>query len=405
MPSSQERNAVWMEQKVIAIDGTEDAWFGLTVAISGRIALIGAMNAAVNGKPSQGAVYVFEKAGDFWVQTHKLVASDGAAGDQFGGAIALLGKTAVITAPLATINGKTWQGKAYVFSASGTTWAQKQTLIASNGTAFASFGKSAALNANYLFIGAGGVNQGGTILPRSVYVFRFAQRRGSAWVESQVLDAPNPLDTTSAFGDVIAVSDTAALIGSRTATLDGVLGQGAVYAYTEINGIWTLTNSLVASDGALRNNFGTSIALSGVTALIGSPGVFKGTLGVGAVYRFDCKDGVWRQAQEFHAMDAAAVNFGVTLSMWKKTALIGAYAADQYRGTAYIFQEQAGIWTQVQQLKASDGAPGNVFGYTTALDNSTALVGAFSADVGTNRDQGAVYFYSGADVGSGLGSV
>ncbi|MEO7325698.1 MAG: FG-GAP repeat protein [Dokdonella sp.] len=405
MPSSQESNAVWTEQKVIAIDGTEQAWFGLTIAIYGNTAMVGAMNAPVDGKPGQGAVYVFKKVGYVWQQTHKLVANDGMAGDQFGGAIALLGTTVVITAPLARIDGKTWQGATYVFSLSGTTWAQKQKLIASNGTAYATFGKSVALNGNSLFIGAGGAGHVGSTIPRSVYVFRLLhQRNGDAWIERQILEAPNPHDLTSSFGTAIAVSDTTALIGARSATIKSVLGQGAVYGYTDVNGNWTLTNTLLASDGAVRDNFGTSIALLGSTALIGSPGVFKGPLSVGAVYRFDHKDGNWLQAQVFHAADTKAVNFGATVSRWNDEVLVGAYAADSYRGTAYVFQEQAGVWTQLQQLVASDGTPGNVFGYTTALNAGTAMVGSFSADVGGNADQGAVYFYNAPQVGGpGLG--
>lgn len=396
---------MWKEQKVIAVDGTEQAWFGLTVAISGNTALIGAMNATVDGKLGQGAVYVFKKTGEFWVQTSKLVSSDGVAGDQFGGAIALLGTTAVVTAPLAMIDGKKWQGAVYVFSLSGTTWLQKQKLVAANGTAYATLGRSAALNAKYMFIGGGGASRNGNIIQRSVLVFKLVHKRGAdGWVELQTLDAPDPHDATSSYGTTMAVSDTAALIGARSATTGGVLGKGIVYGYSEINGIWTLTNSLVASDGAVRDNFGTSIALFGASALIGSPGVFKGTLSVGAVYQFDHKDGNWLQAQEFHAMDIGAVNFGATVSVSNKKALIGAYAADGYRGTAYIFENQAGVWTQIQQLKASDGEPGNVFGYTVALDGSTALVGAFSARVGPNEDQGAVYFYNGPQAGPILGS-
>ncbi|MEO5624649.1 MAG: hypothetical protein ABIQ70_01415, partial [Dokdonella sp.] len=359
----------------------------------------------VDGKPGQGAVYVFKKVGYVWQQTHKLVANDGVAGDQFGGAIALIGTTAVITAPLATINGKIWQGAAYVFSLAGTTWAQVQKLLASDGHAFATFGKAVALNAKYVFVGAGGVFQAGHYLPRSVYIFRFvAAHSGNSWLQSQKLDAPDPADATSAFGTSMAIADAVALVGARSSTVDGVLGQGIVYGYAEINGVWTLTNKLVASDGAARDNFGTSIALSGASALIGSPGVFKGTLSVGAVYRFDHKDGNWLQSQEFHATDTKAFNFGATVSVWKDRALVGAYAADSYRGTAYVFQEQAGVWTQVQQLIASDAAPGNVFGYTTAINAGTAMVGSFSADVGGNADQGAVYFYNAPHVGPDLGS-
>src|SRR5690606_5969714 len=68
---------MWLEQKVTAIDGTPEAWFGSAVAISGDTALVGAFNSIVDGKPGQGAVYAFRKVGDAWQQVQKLVADDG----------------------------------------------------------------------------------------------------------------------------------------------------------------------------------------------------------------------------------------------------------------------------------------------------------------------------------------
>ena len=94
---------MWLEQKVKAIDGDPEAWFGSAVAISGDTALVGAFNSTVNGHPGQGAVYAFRKVGDSWRQVQKLVASDGMASDQFGKAIAMNGDMAIITAPLATV--------------------------------------------------------------------------------------------------------------------------------------------------------------------------------------------------------------------------------------------------------------------------------------------------------------
>ncbi|HEX7768875.1 MAG TPA: hypothetical protein VF422_02485, partial [Dokdonella sp.] len=80
---------MWLEQKVKAIDGDPEAWFGSAVAIAGDYAMVGAGNAMVAGRPSQGAVYVFKRVGSQWQQIRKLVASDGAAGDHFGRTLAM----------------------------------------------------------------------------------------------------------------------------------------------------------------------------------------------------------------------------------------------------------------------------------------------------------------------------
>jgi hypothetical protein len=402
MPNTQELDVMWTEQKAIASDGGPQAWFGSAVAVSGTLALVGAKNATVDSRASQGAVYVFRKTGGVWKQVQKLVASDGASGDQFGSSIALMGTTAIITAQLATVNGNFAQGAAYVFALSGKTLVQKQKLVAGHGATYDTFGTSVAFNSTSAFIGAGGANRGGHYVPRLVYVFRFVpSRTGNDWVERQTLDAPDPSDLTSSFGTSIAVSETAVFIGARASTIDGNLGQGSVYAYTESNGSWLLTAKLSADDGAARDNFGVSIATQGTTVLIGSPGVaVDGSISEGAVYRFDQSGEDWLQTQKFIAKGGAAFElFGASVSLSKDVALIGAYATSSYRGAAYVFRNKSGVWTQMQKLVASQGAPGDVFGYYTALDTKTALVGSYGAAVDGNPGQGAAYFFTAPHLG------
>ena len=56
--------------------------------------------------------FVFNRQGGNWVETQKLTASDGDAGDQFGHAVAVGGPTIVVGAPFV---GNVNQGAAYVF--------------------------------------------------------------------------------------------------------------------------------------------------------------------------------------------------------------------------------------------------------------------------------------------------
>jgi hypothetical protein len=388
--------AAWPEQKVAASDGNPRAWFGFGVIVSGTTALIGAKNATVNGHPSQGAVYVFRLIGGVWKQVQKLVASDGAAGDQFGNAIALLGNTLIITAPIATVEGRPWQGAAYVFTLVGKAWTQRQKLVAKHGVAFETLGNAVGLTATSALISAGGAFHNGQFLPRSVYVFKLApSRTGDVWAEAQNLAAPHPADETS-FGLAMSVSGATAFVGARATTISTNLGQGAVYIYTESNGGWSLTGKLSASDGAARDNFGVSLALEGNTALIGAPGaMINGNISQGAVYRFDHSSAGWSQKQKFTSSDGTPINlFGASVSLFKDTALIGAYASKSYRGTAYVFEDKVGGFTQTREIVPSDGVAGDVFGYYTSIDAATALIGSYPADVNGTFEQGAAYFYA-----------
>jgi hypothetical protein len=387
---------MWSEQKVVADDGGPQSWFGSWVTISDTMALVGARAATVDGRVNQGAVYVLRKVNGTWSQVQKLVASDAAAGDQFGAAIAFHGSLAIITAPFARVNGRTWQGAAYLFALSGGMWAERQKLVSASGVSFDTFGTAVAFNAATAFVGAGGANHAGQVIPRKVYTFEAPLTRDGPWIEGPVLNPPGSYDVNSSFGASIAVSSDVALIGARGSTIGANIGQGMVYAYERSQGVWTPVQKLVTDDGAARDNFGVSLAIDGTTAMIGAPGAtIKGQVSTGAVYCWERSHGAWTQSSKLVAEDGAAINlFGASVSLAGNTMLTGAYAANSYRGAAYLFRHIAGSWKQIQKLTASDGAAGNVFGYYTAVTTSTALVGAYTAKVAANIQQGAVYFYT-----------
>ncbi len=109
----------WSQQaKLTAADGAAGDWFGYSVALSGDTALIGAHfnDNNVNGVDS-GSAYVFVRSGTTWSQKARRTAADGAAGDQFGGRVALSGDTALIGARLNddVVKGID-SGSAYVFT-------------------------------------------------------------------------------------------------------------------------------------------------------------------------------------------------------------------------------------------------------------------------------------------------
>jgi hypothetical protein len=391
--------------KVVASDGRADDWFGSAVAVVGDTAVIGAPNATVDGDASRGAAYVFKRIGGVWKQVQKLVASDGGAAELFGQALGVFnGKTIMIAAPFARVNGRTWQGAVYVFNLVGNRFVEKQKLTASDGTALGTFGKCIAFDGTHALFGAGGAaSAAGTHVLGSVYAFTFVpSATGGSWNQVQRIAAPDPNDDTAFFGNAVALSGHTMLVGAYASAIQGRVGQGAVYVYNFFGGSWRLGDKLTATDGNGRDNFGVSIGFQGKTAFIGAPGnAVNGNISQGAVYRFDEAGSLWIEAQKLVASDGAMTNlFGASVSYSHPRVLIGAYAVNSYRGAAYVFAAASnGTWTQRRKLAASDGQPSDVYGHQTALDGNVALVPAYSADIGANSGQGAVYFYDLGPVG------
>jgi len=145
------------QQKFLATDKAQFDHFGESVALSadGNTALIGAENADINGTNDSGAAYVFVRSGTSWSQQQKLFASDKVSSDHFGRSVALSGdgSTAVIG-----LNPVFTEGAAYVFVRAGSNWAERQRLAAAAQGSRVDFGYSVALSpdANIFLIGADG---------------------------------------------------------------------------------------------------------------------------------------------------------------------------------------------------------------------------------------------------------
>ena len=130
--------------------------------------------------------------------------------------------------------------------------------------------------------------------------------------------------------------------------------------------------------------------------MVGAQGVFTVGPSGGAVYQFEQSRGEWKQTQKFSATPGVSLSlFGADMDVSKNgTLLVGAYATSNYSGAAYFFNFRNGTWMQRVKLTASDSSAGSVFGYYAALDENTILIGAYTAQVGSNSKQGAAYFYT-----------
>src|ERR1043165_423129 len=168
--------------EIFPSDPADGQFFGLAVAMSDDVAVIGAPNNSSPFNPpppTDGAAYVFIKTDAGWVFQQKLVASDGngqntSLGNQFGFAVALAGDTIVVGAPSRRSGDKT--GAVYVFKRSDTTWSEQAIITSSTPRPF---GLSVALRGGTLVAGGLEDRLPGTSDSGLAFVF---VRSGDQWV-------------------------------------------------------------------------------------------------------------------------------------------------------------------------------------------------------------------------------
>ncbi|WP_428387343.1 hypothetical protein [Mucisphaera sp.] len=152
---------------------------------------------------------------------------------------------------------------------------------------------------------------------------------------------------------------------------------------------WEQSFKMTPDDGAARDSFGSSVAISGGLALVGSIGDDS----KGSAYLFDLATG----AQLFKLLPndgATGDTFGISVGLSGNTAIVGAFGDDDNgdrSGSAYLFDVTTGH--QISKLLPDDGAAQDSFGYSVSISGGVALVGAFGDD-GT----GSAYLF---DVASG----
>ena len=255
----------------------------------------------------------------------------------------------------------------------------------------------------------------------AVYVFR--KDAAGTWTQEGYLKGSNA-GGGHEFGHAIALSgDTLAVAApGEDSSATGINGDetdtsaqdsGAVYVFVRDNtGAWTQQAYIKASNTAMFDGFGTSIALDGDTLVVGAHLEDSAAIGVdgdqaddtspdsGAVYVFT-RDmgGVWSQQAYIKASNTDSDDvFGQSVAVSGDTLVVGAPGEasratgidgnengnqDPFAGAAYVFVRDASdVWTQQAYIKASNGDAGDEFGTSMSLHGDTLVVGAPREDSG-----------------------
>jgi hypothetical protein len=362
--------------------------FGTAVALCEGTAVIGAPFR--DPGPDRGAAYIFEEGGGVWTQTRFLYASiDWAPYDFFGSSVAVVPDHVVVGAP-----NDDPSGSAYCFWKIGGGWQTDGKLLGDDG-ASGPFGQSVAMSGNMVLVGAPWDGAG------SAYLF---EKVGGVWTQTAKL-VTSHAEPGDCFGWSVALCGDVALIGAPG---DDSFS-GSAYVFQRFDPYWLVTKLDDGEHQAPGDSFGFSVALWGDVALIGAPGdnplvgpdrgtvcVFQKTPGWQRVARLAADDGV------------ANAEFGASVDLYKgfedaPIALVGAPGDDDHgtcSGSAYLFENIDGDWTQMAKLTASDGAAGDRFGSSVAVSYSASFPHPVELLIGAPDDDsfsGSAYVFVGSD--------
>lgn len=373
-----------------------------------------------------------------------LTASDASRGDQKGTSVAIV--SSMILAGAHAKNNST--GAVYVFafggvpsSAPGATvkWTQRQTLVASDGRAGDGFGFSVAVAGTTAVIGAPGIkslDDSDSPPAGRAYVYTFSEATQS-WTEQAQLAARDETDGNR-YGFHVAISESDS--DNQTTVVVGApyrknwLGRqrsGAAYVFVASSGDeqqWTEQARLTSTDMASLDSFGKSVAINSRGDRIAVGGAAEDdenddndSFVGGSVFVFareqptPYRTGWTEQGRLTSAAapgggdgDGSENNsdqlFARSIALSGRTLAVGAPHPSS-EGSVYVFEQQlvgeeeleeedsTTTWTLQEEIRASDGAKGDRFGASLALEGGTLVVGARLHDAGGVEDAGAAYVF------------
>jgi hypothetical protein len=251
----------WVQQgsKLVGTTTQSIVYQGENISLSGdgNTLLIGGREDA----GSKGAVWIFQRTGSTWTQQGQKITISPNNGWFFGYGVALTadGNTAVIGMPGYRVGPVTnLIGAACFYRRTGNTWNLVQMETDSVLTN-AQIGISATVSANGQVAAFGGPALNNNL--GSIWMYRFNSTK-QKWVKEQII-APSNLGASAQLGYRLAISrggDT--LVASAWKENNKT---GAIYVFTHTNGTWSQLGSKILSpiSGGTDPQFGQSVGVSG----------------------------------------------------------------------------------------------------------------------------------------------
>ncbi len=395
---------VYNEDRIVASDGAAADLFGFDVDATQSVMIVGApgYDGSTDELLNSGAAYVYSIDGLQWYQQTVVTPDKPAAGEYFGSSVAIEGTTLVIAAPgdVESDPSDSYAGNVYVFDYTGAVWQQTQLLIPTVDDRAVGdvYGISVDISGDYIAVGASLHDQEALADAGVVYIFK---KNESTWSHVQTITASDAA-AGDQFGHAVSLDGNHLVVGAKGKDIVDplVTDAGAAYFFTLASETWSQVYKYPENSTVSTNfmGFGSSVSLSGTTAVVGCP---ADQTTDGSVYVFNYASESWSQNGDSPLTPASLDEntwWGKSVVTDGELILGGDYGYGTH-GAAFTYTFDGTNWAYDQMLtpETSQEAGGDMFGFATALAGTQLVVGArngVGGDAGTVNTAGAVYVNS-----------
>ncbi|NRA54795.1 MAG: LruC domain-containing protein [Gammaproteobacteria bacterium] len=356
--------------------------FGSSVAISGDIILVGAPGISNDA----GQSCVFRRSEQSWNLDACLLASSPAVitHQQFGLAVAIAGDYSAVAAT--EQNGGN-VGVVYLFKHQNDNWAEIQALVNPQSTSNDYFGAAVSMSSDYLAIGSPSVSAANS---GSVYIYK---KTDSGWAQDIEITSTSSMKNNR-FGSAVMLSGDYLIIGDHE---NGNAKEGTAYIYKQQDQIWKLQASLKGGTVTRNGDFGISVAISDYYAVVGAKSENnpddKKLKKSGAVYVYKRTGTLWNHQAKLIASDSAmGNNFGTSVALSGDYITVGTEKANTATGVTYLFNNNNNFWTEQYKFEAADPNKQDHFGHAVAIAGDYLVIGAHNKEIALDVS-GAAYTY------------